>query len=172
METALRTWLDKNKVISINLKKGSESVYTTEGDSPDDIANQLDSVYDGLPSGSYRLLGREKTGTNWANAQSYIFEKKGTNTVQNGTASGVYTQEQYQMALELERKKWEFERLLEVFNETKELVKKHDEILKKIIPAIENLLDNDPDNDKSAAERMSEWAATAKNLFPDLKIGI
>lgn len=170
MDNALRTWLEKNKVTSINLKKGGESVYTTDGDNPDDIADQLGSIYDGLPSGSYRLLGREKTGTNWANAQAYIFEKKGTNPVQNTTPSGMYTQEQYQMALELERKKWEFERLLEVFNETKEMVKKHDEILKKLIPAVENLLDDDPENDKSGLEKLSEMAETAKNLFPDLKL--
>lgn len=171
MENALLTWLNKNKVTSINLKKGGETVYTTDGDNPDDIANQFEGIYDGLPSGSYRLLGREKTGTNWANAQVLFFEKKGIATNQNGTPSGMYTQEQYQMALELERKKWEFERLLELFNETKELVKKHDEMLKKLIPAVESLLDDDPDNDKSGLEKLSEMAETAKNLFPDLKLG-
>lgn len=171
MTDSIRNWLTKNKVVSINIKKGSESVYNTEGVDADDIASQLEDVFENLPTGTLKLLGRTNSATNWANAQSFMFDKKGSVTIPNGQSTGMYSQEQVQLMIELRQKEWEFNRLLEQFNKLEAKVEEHSKILSKVVPALENLLDDDPDNNKSGLEKLAEAATSAKTLFGDFKIG-
>lgn len=168
MDNALNTWLSKNKVTSINLKKGGATVYTTDGDDSTDIADQFGQIYDSLPSGNYTLLGREKSGTNWQNAQSYFFEKKSTMPINPNTANS--SDEYFNLRLDHERKKWEFDLLKEKYDKLETRVEKLEERFGKMADAVKELVDDDDSNDKSGLEKITELASTAKNLFSDIKM--
>lgn len=170
MDNALRNWLNKNSVISINIKKSGTTVYQTDGENPDDVAAQMEENYENLPAGNYTVLGRAKTGTPWVNAQTFFFEKKGALVVQNNNSSGILSHEQLQAAIQYERTKWEYERLLQEFNELKRVVKEIEDKQDKMAKALMNLLDDDDSNDKPALEKITDLVTVGKSMFGDLKI--
>lgn len=164
---ALKKWCERNTILYAKVVKGADVLFKDSAADGGEMYELLNDFLKDAPAGTYRILGKESKDTTDAN--SLVFPYK-TETEQKTmtTQNGFYSMEQVQNMIELERKKWQFEDLDRRFNKLESRVEKQDELLKKVIKAVEILTDDDETNDKDGISKLVDIATNAKTLFADL----
>ena len=176
MEEHIKIWCEKNNVLFFQILKGTERIYKSSGTDPNDSATQIIQQYERLGDGNYKILGKVISSTTDAGCEVFPFSKSNTQTfsqattMQGNAPQGYYTEQQLQDKLALQKKEMQFEFLsndvIMLKKEMTELTRRFE----KLADAVSKLLDDDSSNDQTGLEKLSEFATTAKTMFPNLKL--
>lgn len=164
---SLKKWCVRNNILFSKVVKGNDVLFKDSAADGTEMAELLEDFLKDAPAGSYRILGKESKDTTDANSLVFPYKTE-TETKTMSAQNAFYSLEQVQNMIELERKKWQFEELERRFTKLEVRVDKQDELLKKVVKAVEILTDDDESNDKDGLSKLVEVATTAKTLFADL----
>lgn len=165
---ALKRWCERNKVLYAKVTKGTDVLFKDSAADGSEMYELLEEFLKDAPAGSYRILGKESKDTTDANSLVFPYKTETETKTMSAQPNGFYSIEQVQNMIELERKKWQFEELERRFTKLETRFDKQDELLKKVVKAVEILTDDDESNDKDGLSKLVEVATTAKTLFADL----
>lgn len=164
----LKRWCERNKIHFSKVLKGTDVVFKDSATDPEEMYELLLEFLKDAPQGSYKILGKEIKDTTDANSLVFPYRNEPEPKTTMHAQTGLFTAEQVQKEIELARKNWQYEELLRRFDKLETRVEKQDELLKKVVKAVEILTDDDESNDKNGIDKLMEVATTAKTLFADL----